>query len=208
VLTAEEVLHGDWLLPAGRRREPVSSLYRADIMLISRCSSKQEFEEAQAKLARFQKTIVGIGTEIVSMKHLGSEQHIPLEDLRGKRVLAVSGIGSPRSFEQVLEHAGAVVVRHMAFSDHHWYTPRDVLRIQEEIRSHNVAWAVTTEKDTVKLQSLQDDPAWGSVPFVTVGIRQHFLAGEEQFQQTVHSWIGLTKQYALRNYGHPAGRCI
>lgn len=55
VLTAAEILEGDLLLPAGNRREPIASLERADVVMISRCANKREYKMAAKKLWQYKK---------------------------------------------------------------------------------------------------------------------------------------------------------
>ena len=47
--------------------------------------------------------------------------------MKGKRVMAVSAIGNPASFEQTLANLGAVVVESLRFPDHHDYTEQEML---------------------------------------------------------------------------------
>ncbi|RPJ41725.1 MAG: tetraacyldisaccharide 4'-kinase, partial [Candidatus Latescibacterota bacterium] len=70
--------------------------------------------------------------------------------LRGKRVLAASGIGRPESFERLLESCGAEVAGRLRFPDHHRFAPPDRARIREEAARIG-AIAVTTEKDRCRL---------------------------------------------------------
>ena len=48
ILTAEEILNGDLLLPAGNRREPLTSLKRADLIAVTRCADIKEYEHVCA----------------------------------------------------------------------------------------------------------------------------------------------------------------
>jgi tetraacyldisaccharide 4'-kinase len=68
----------------------------------------------------------------------------------GRRVVAVSGLADPEGFAATLEALGAVPVRHLAFPDHHPYSPSDWTAITQAAR--DVDFVVTTEKDLVKLE--------------------------------------------------------
>ena len=74
-----------------------------------------------------------------------------MDCLKGKRVLSFSGIANPENFTTSLEDLGAVVAEELIFPDHHWYSSKDYKRIEDI--SRNVNFAVTTEKDMVKIDS-------------------------------------------------------
>jgi tetraacyldisaccharide 4'-kinase len=76
---------------------------------------------------------------------------IPLDVLGGERVLAFAGVGDPSSFFAQLRQLGAVVTGRR-FGDHHAYTAADVGRLTGQYAGHK--YAVTTEKDAVKLSTL------------------------------------------------------
>ncbi len=70
--------------------------------------------------------------------------------LAGRRVIAVSGIGRPAKFEATLRQAGAEIVDHRSFPDHHAYTPAEIAKLLAEAREQSCPIA-TTEKDWTKL---------------------------------------------------------
>lgn len=73
--------------------------------------------------------------------------------LRGRRVLAVAGIGRPEKFAATLLEAGAEIAGMRAYADHHAYTAEDIAAILAEGRERDCLIA-TTEKDMVKLGAL------------------------------------------------------
>ncbi|TCR61485.1 tetraacyldisaccharide 4'-kinase [Bosea sp. BK604] len=73
--------------------------------------------------------------------------------LRGRNVLALSGIGRPEKFAATLREAGAEIVAERSYGDHHAYTADDVAAILAEARERDCLVA-TTEKDMVKLEAL------------------------------------------------------
>jgi tetraacyldisaccharide-1-P 4'-kinase len=110
--------------------------------------------------------------------------------LRGKRVLAFSGIGSHRGFLASLRAEGLDVVADIRFRDHHVYSGKDLDRILEAAAVADVC--VTTEKDMVRLLA---DPRLmarigAAVPFIyavaTIGI----LRGEALLEQAVSGVLG------------------
>lgn len=73
--------------------------------------------------------------------------------LRGRQVLALSGIGRPEKFAATLRDAGAQIVAEHRHGDHHAYTAEDVEAVLAEARKRSCLVA-TTEKDMVKLAAL------------------------------------------------------
>jgi len=74
-----------------------------------------------------------------------------LDCLKGKRVLSFSGIANPERFTTSLKELGAIVAKELIFPDHYWYSSTDYKRIEEISREVN--FAVTTEKDMVKIDN-------------------------------------------------------
>ena len=75
------------------------------------------------------------------------------EALRGRRVVAVSGIGRPEKFTATLRDAGADIVAERIFADHHAYTAADVSDLLAQAKASD-SLVATTEKDATKLVPL------------------------------------------------------
>ncbi|HUC17653.1 MAG TPA: tetraacyldisaccharide 4'-kinase [Acetobacteraceae bacterium] len=70
--------------------------------------------------------------------------------LAGRRVLAFAGIGRPDKFFATLEAAGARLIGHRGFPDHHPYRESEISRLLENATKHD-ALPVTTAKDQVRI---------------------------------------------------------
>jgi tetraacyldisaccharide 4'-kinase len=68
-----------------------------------------------------------------------------------RRVGAICGIGSPRSFWRTLRMAGLVVVWKRAFSDHHVYSAQELDAAAREAAACGAEALVTTEKDLMNI---------------------------------------------------------
>jgi len=78
---------------------------------------------------------------------------IPAEDaswLKGLRVVAWAGIGSPQRFFSMLTHLGAELVECVAFRDHQSVQEADADRLLAQAEWHD-ATLVTTEKDQARM---------------------------------------------------------
>jgi tetraacyldisaccharide 4'-kinase len=189
VLSADEILNGDVLLPAGNRREPLSSLERADILMISRCSGVEEFERAKnvldrtlSFLARTQ--LVGTQIKLKSLRDRVNNQHIRKASISKKSAVIFSGIGNPKSFEALLENAGTTIAKHFVFSDHHWYLNAEIQEILEAKKTLKADFIITTEKDAARLGErfqgfLKDEN------LLITEIQQEIFSGNEEFDELV-----------------------
>lgn len=147
------------LLPRGLLREPLSALRRATGFLLTRAD---ECEHAHIVDGLRQ---INPTAEILRSRHLPVRMvrlkegiEAPLNSLSGRRVLALSSIGNPKSFEETLRRLGADVVRSLRFKDHHWYGSADIERIRSEAERCSAEHIVSTEKDGVRLALAADAP--------------------------------------------------
>ncbi|MBI3755691.1 MAG: tetraacyldisaccharide 4'-kinase, partial [Deltaproteobacteria bacterium] len=76
---------------------------------------------------------------------------LSVDILKGKKVVALSGIAEPKSFKHTLEKLGASVIKEIALPDHYAYTHKDVQIIAGEAEGADMV--ITTMKDAVKLKS-------------------------------------------------------
>ena len=90
-------------------------------------------------------------TVLDGLVRIGRDASLPLEHLRGKRVLAFSGIARPARFFAFLEASGAILVRRLPFPDHFAYPAKARTKIAAAFEASGAELAVTTEKDAVKL---------------------------------------------------------
>jgi len=171
------------VLPRGILREPIRNIKRAGFIFISK--SRPEGEPELRRLLRSLNPVAEISECRHSPKYLEdvySKERSPLEDLRGKRVVAISGIAVPRGFESGLIHLGADVVHHAIFSDHYRYTNQDIIDVMNYAEEVGADMVMTTEKDAVRFPLIQQRP----LPFVFLRVEIEMLSGAEQFNE----WIG------------------
>lgn len=153
LMTAEEAVEGDSLLPAGNRRESIGALRRADLVVVTRCDGKDSFERTAEILRKdWPVRIMGVKTGIDAVRSAGSGKRVDTKKFRGTKVLAFSAIGNPSSYEQTLTHLGVRIVDHMVFPDHHWYTARDIGKILDRVHALGPDAIFTTEKDLARLE--------------------------------------------------------
>lgn len=153
LLAADNLFDNGRTLPAGKLREPISALKRVGCIIVTGCGDP-EFRENAAERIRNS----GVDSPIFYAEYipqafieLSSGRVHDSDILRGNRVLAVSSIGNPSSFEKTLESTGAQMVGTHKYPDHHMYTEDDVSEIMSDAISASADVIVTTMKDAVKL---------------------------------------------------------
>ncbi|MGE5206989.1 MAG: tetraacyldisaccharide 4'-kinase [Chlamydiota bacterium] len=133
VLVTGDDLH-DRLLPAGRLREPMTSLRRADAVVLSSAVKPAD---------------LALGKQLVWR----TKRDIVLRDPPANPV-AFCAIARPKQFFLQLRFAGCEPAAEAAFRDHHAYTEsdvRDLLQLRERCQAGGF---VTTEKDAINLGEL------------------------------------------------------
>jgi tetraacyldisaccharide 4'-kinase len=141
------------LLPAGPYRESTSALRRASLVIVTRKAASPE--RAHTVAARAAVAAPGIPVAIVYLAldtiHVEESAPAPLASVRGRRVLAIAGVGNSSAFGAQLRQAGAVV-RMRGFPDHQSFTERDAVALARDLEGDEIA--LCTLKDAVKLLPL------------------------------------------------------
>jgi len=188
VLDATAPFGNGYLLPRGRLREPLSAVMRASLVLLTRARQAMDLKAAVANVRALTNVPLCVTDFTVTtlLNLVTAEQQRP-NVLKGQRVLALSGIGNPESFRKLLESLGAVVVHHCAFQDHHYYSPVDLGRVREAAKDGGADCIVTTEKDAVKLQRLENITKQGdsAVGIWAARIELDWLEGRELWERIV-----------------------
>jgi tetraacyldisaccharide 4'-kinase len=204
LVDATRALRSDRLFPAGYLREPAAGLARASAVVATRVDQSSD-EWARRELWG----IGGLGpdseryiecrfrpTRLVEL--FGAREFEPAW-LSGKRLLALSAIGNPRSFQATLTGLGARVVAQARYPDHWWYRPRDLEDVRRQAIAAGAEAVVTTDKDAVRLETVvrsatgESASEEGMPPLLVLGIEAELLKGEE--------WLWRLIDAALREAG-------
>jgi tetraacyldisaccharide 4'-kinase len=141
----------DRLLPSGRLREPLSSLRRADAVVLPEDLSAQE--TMLKNFALQGKLIWRMKREIVMPAALVAP-------------IVFCGIARPQQFFAQVRAAGITPAAEIDFRDHHAYDRSDIARLLAMRGEIGAGGFLTTEKDAVNLGSLQADLK----PFAVAGL--------------------------------------
>lgn len=183
------------LFPRGILREPPEQATRADAVILTKADLSVNIEKLKEKIRRW-----APGCPIFTVRYVpvavldrdpGHERVRPLEILRGKKILAFTGIADPISFRRALENLGACIAGFNAFPDHYWFQPGDVSRLLREGREKRAEALVTTEKDEVRFR---DFPK-GEIPLWVLSIRHDFMGpGQKQFEEFLWNKLEQVKR--------------
>jgi tetraacyldisaccharide 4'-kinase len=121
----------DRLIPAGRLREPLSALRRADVVVLASGASAEAFPVEGKLVWRVRRGIV--------------PEHIP------PRPVVFCGIARPQNFVLQLRAANIEPVAEAFYRDHHAYSEKDVGELLTLKERSEAGGFVTTEKDAVNL---------------------------------------------------------
>lgn len=145
------------VLPAGRLREPLGGLRRADALVVTRANqvAAARDDEIVAQLRRIvlDTPIWRAGVEAAAVVVVAGQSQ-PAATLNGRRVFVVCGLGNPATFLRLVETLGATVAGRRVFNDHHRYAGPDLERIDADAERAGAEYVVTTRKDWVKLVHL------------------------------------------------------
>ncbi len=157
LVDATDPFGGGKLLPAGRLREPLAAMGRADLVVITRSHLVGEIADLVAVIRRHNKLtpISYFYHDAVGVFDLKSRKQFRTRAFMGRRVIALAAIGNPGLFMQDLEHYQMDVRDQLLFPDHHPYSQSDLDQALESVDEHGAEALMTTEKDAVRLQALE-----------------------------------------------------
>ena len=191
------------LLPSGLLREPVSSLSRANAVVITRSDqvSREELEELDGQLKGINSSVTvakalhaPLCAKVLKTKNESDGQtsgpEISIEELKNKSVYAFCGIGNPDAFMTTLKQLGLNVVASKIYDDHHRYVPADIDDIYEEARYLNVDIVLTTEKDWTKTALMASSKK--NMPLAYLMVRLQFIEGEKQIIKLIEKVSSVT----------------
>jgi len=166
------------LFPGGILRENISALRRAHMFFVTKVDQAENVGDLLAFLQRtYPHAPVVQGTyQPSSLRDVRSHDQVSLKFLRGKPVVAMSGIGNHISFERSLEQIGARLAERVRLPDHHPYRREEVLATARLALKVGAQCVVTTQKDEVRLPDMEKL----AIPLLSLGIQLQAVSGEEQ----------------------------
>lgn len=140
------------LLPRGPLREPVNTLARPLVLVLTRYDHSRD--EATWKALR---TSLPAATVLRAAFHLSGAviqpegRQVSLATLTSLKLAALAGLARPEVFSASLQASGFDLKHTFVFPDHHTPTPEELAEVIAGARGHGVDAMITTEKDWVKM---------------------------------------------------------
>ncbi len=154
LMDASRPLTGEALLPAGRLREPIAAMSRANLIVFTRAETESGTLEAIGKLDQY--PVFAASTRLLGFRRFGGEINLlSVDEIGAGPFFAFGGLGNPDAFFRDLENWGLRICAQAVFPDHHRYTERDILAIKQAGRRAGSNAFVTTEKDAQNLSGLK-----------------------------------------------------
>lgn len=181
LLNARMPFSGWPMLPRGPMREPIESLKRADVIILTKA------DESLQKLGAYTERLRSLNAQAVLVTTVHEphkiidgktgHEHPPIY-IQGKKVGLLSSIGDPEGFEATLASLDANVQWHQSFPDHHPYRKKDWQAVSDRCAKGELDAIITTEKDWVRLRPIvvNSEPP---VPVLILTIRMKIINGEE-----------------------------
>jgi tetraacyldisaccharide 4'-kinase len=183
------------LFPRGLLREPIPSLRRAGVVVLSRADLVDESTRCaiRAEAERRAGPLSWAEARHGPRDLINAEGHAsPLDRLPDLPIAAFCGIGNPDGFRRTLEQMGVAPVGFRTFPDHHAYSGRDVAELAGWVGNLKAGLALTTQKDLVKLRTT----TLGAVPLCALRIGLDVLSGvsvlDEALMRLLPPGKGLT----------------
>ncbi|GHV62333.1 tetraacyldisaccharide 4'-kinase [Bacteroidia bacterium] len=214
LMSHNQLVYKDLLLPAGRLRESKRGLLRADYIIVSKCPPDLKPIEKRLiykhlKPKAYQKlfyTITTYGdicklfTNVSNNSDFGSVptatkmQDIQMSELKDAAILCVTGIAKPEPFIRYVKGFCAHV-HEMRFPDHHNFTSQDTTRIISQFQQLNTSnkYVFTTEKDAMRLKFI-DLPEDVKDRLFYIPITPTFLAKQDVFINELDEYVAKNQR--------------
>lgn len=183
VIDANRLPTQDWILPAGRLREPRISLHAADLLIVNKVADPHQIPAIEAELAEYDKPMAFCCPQMLSGKSFTGTSW-EWEDMQGLSLGAFAGIGNGSFFHQQLLAHNLRINHWRPFRDHYSYKTADLTSMASQQAIDK--W-ITTEKDYFRL--LQH-PYWQKADlhrWIYIPIQLHWWQGENIVKEMLNN---------------------
>ncbi len=191
LIDATQNTFDDRVVPAGRLREPLENLRRADGIIITRA------ESVDSSLSHLVERYHG-RAPLAWLKHVWTHLDLAgpetgsadLSWLASKRIVTMFGVGNPEPVEQQVRSTGASIRRRIPVRDHQHYTEQFLNgELKTACADRWIDALVVTPKDWVKLRPMLDWSRWPAT-VVIPRLEIEFLDGESDLKARIMSAVG------------------
>ncbi|GAA4298476.1 tetraacyldisaccharide 4'-kinase [Nibribacter koreensis] len=174
----------DYLLPAGRLREPKAGAKRADAIVVTKCPENLTTFQQQTITTKVQEFIRAGVPVFYSKIQYGQAIAFGKDSPLAKQLILVTGIVNAQPLVQYLQGQGFGIVHHFKGADHAEYSPERIKEIYQfwaqQPNKENVS-ILMTQKDAVKWQHPSVKNLLGQMPLFYLPIVNAFWPHEPSF---------------------------
>ncbi len=148
-------VYADLPLPAGRLREPVASLQRADAVILTKCPRRLTADELMAEAERLHYDSSRLYTSALrygDLMHFSTHRAISIEEIPAEsRIIVFTAIANPSPLIAYLAGTHSHVTA-VSYPDHHDFTSRELSQLAAQVTdATEPVYIITTEKDAARL---------------------------------------------------------
>ncbi len=181
------------LLPRGLLREPIGSLKRADLIVITRTelvgSEKLQTIKQTIKTHVGEQPIAFLKTIHRSLLQYDGRE-TTVQSIANQKIFLFCGIGNPSNLKSTLQNHDLNVVGHRTFPDHHNYTRQDIVEIGHQAIQTSADVIVCTHKDLVKIETNQLE----GIPIYAWLIDVEISSGQTEVQSAIDQILAAAGQ--------------
>ncbi|MFM8596516.1 MAG: tetraacyldisaccharide 4'-kinase [Flavobacteriales bacterium] len=183
--TFDRPLEKDAFLPAGRLRDEVRQLKRANALVITKCPSFDSFDQ---ELIRTNYEKYGIPVFFSRYRYVPLKALTDKQEANFQRVIIVSAIAHPELLGQGF--AAQHEILYQSFKDHHRYSLTDIKEIHQFFDTFvdGKTVLVTTAKDWVKINTLLSPQDRQSYPWMLLDF-EIVWSDKQAFNQFIRTYV-------------------
>lgn len=193
------MFYDDYIIPAGRLREPASSYHRADIIIVTKCPKQLSSVEREGMINKIKPHSyqhVYFSTILYGPLYPMFSGISNITQLSEYDVLLITGIANNQKIIDYLKPLCATIFAY-EYKDHHYYDRYDLEKIHDVFSqsTNSKKIIVTTEKDATRLVLEKEYLLDRALPIYILPIQVAFLAEDKQaFENDILQYINTTLQ--------------
>ncbi len=141
----------EYILPAGKLRESLRNIRRADAILVTRCKGIDRKILDYPEFQKFSGIVDCAPVEVTELIEPATQKTMPAEKLAGKKIYTFCGLGNSAQFFKTVAALHPQSLHTRSFPDHHRYSRKEFAGIAQSARDVGCDFIITTEKDFINL---------------------------------------------------------
>lgn len=183
-------------LPAGNYREPLLSLSRAGMVVVTKSADKIAID-AKVRIRKFLKLKDSLplffSTLVYELPRPVFQAPVMTQHSWGsiRKIILITGIANPVPLLEYLRQRGMTVI-HQQYVDHHNFSNQDIDKLSTTFIAENTLGTIvlTTEKDAQRLRNPQLQQFASVLPFYYLPIRAEIIQAEKkEFESFIFEYV-------------------